>query len=87
MKLDYFIELLQMVHYATNIKILNDQRNLLIVPQFYVVVTCLAQTKKLLVIEKSAKPSCFKNINIENLPVSYLANKMIGSHRKFLQLG
>jgi len=31
--------------------------------------------KKLLVIGKSAKLRCFKNIKIKNLPVSYLANK------------
>jgi len=31
--------------------------------------------KKLLIIGKSAKPRCFKNIKITNLPVSYLANK------------
>ncbi|CAI6353251.1 unnamed protein product [Macrosiphum euphorbiae] len=31
--------------------------------------------KKLLIIGKSAKPRCFKNIKITNLPVSYLSNK------------
>jgi hypothetical protein len=31
--------------------------------------------KKLLIIGKSAKPRCFKNIKITNLLVSYLANK------------
>jgi len=33
------------------------------------------EIEKLLVIEKAAKPRCFKNIDVEKLPVSWYSNK------------
>ena len=35
----------------------------------------LTGTDKLLVIGKSLRPRCFKNVNVDNLPVTYRANK------------
>ena len=39
------------------------------------VLCCSNLSSKLLVIGKSSRPCCFKNVNVDNLPVTYRANK------------